>query len=376
MPDMQMSSSPMSALSYTHTDSLDERPPPSFSTLIDQHNNITGDVQFLLDFAVIAYAKCGTTTFVQWMSDHSETLILPNENYALRSGRPVDFVRRMYRLQPLDVPNHRDNDTFRFVTRQNNITFRRGYKNPSDIQRTSSIRFIRTLFPKTKLIVGIRHPILWFQSFYNYRVQSLPIPKNDKDKPLMPHPNRMIGRCHRSMHQVCTDSSLFHVHLAKLGKTQLTKDELDDPSLRRHRDMIVKNGTRPDRMPNPIFLYDITQLRQPHRGSHTQQQRSLQFRQDVKAFLGLQHELPPIPHSLPDPVWDDPQVQAYRDSQKIRICDDQYVRVRRRLLQQSQEASLWIRKYFLDAPGVYVSSRDYLEELLEKWMYDPCNQTI
>jgi hypothetical protein len=32
---------------------------PRFSSLFDSHGNVTGDVQFLLDFAIVGFGKCG-----------------------------------------------------------------------------------------------------------------------------------------------------------------------------------------------------------------------------------------------------------------------------------------------------------------------------
>lgn len=34
---------------------------PPLSSLLDQHGNVTGNVQFLLDFAIVGFGKCGTT---------------------------------------------------------------------------------------------------------------------------------------------------------------------------------------------------------------------------------------------------------------------------------------------------------------------------
>jgi hypothetical protein len=45
---------------------------------------------------------------------------------------------------------------------------RRGIKCPGDLENTPlAMRNYEKFFPKTNYIVGIRHPVLWFESFYN-----------------------------------------------------------------------------------------------------------------------------------------------------------------------------------------------------------------
>jgi hypothetical protein len=51
---------------------------------------------------------------------------------------------------------------------------------------------------------------------------------------------------------------------------------------------------------------------------------------------------------------------------------DEYIPVRNELMRLGSLNSQWIRDVFLNLPGVYSSSREYLDELLESWMYDPC----
>jgi hypothetical protein len=43
----------------------------------------------------------------------------------------------------------------------------RGYKAPMDLQTPLAMELIATYFPSARLFVGLRNPILWFESFYN-----------------------------------------------------------------------------------------------------------------------------------------------------------------------------------------------------------------
>jgi len=128
-------------------------------------------------------------------------------------------------------------------------------------------------------------------------------------------------------------------------------------------------------VPNPVFLFEIQQLQD------NSTVRTMQFRKDVGSFLGLNTPLPDMVHKKPGRVWDKhgQHVQDLKDSHKIDICDDQYIRVRKELMRMARTSSVWIRKYFLDpriladpSLRVHVSSPDYLRTLLEGWMEDPC----
>ena len=119
-------------------------------------------------------------------------------------------------------------------------------------------------------------------------------------------------------------------------------------------------------MPNPVFLFDVAQL------GDTNETHSRQFRLDVQHFLGLDTELPPLVHSKPGKLWG-PVVQAKKDKYRINICDDEFVPLRDILMTIARTNADWIRHEFLQYPGVYCSSRAYLEEILDGWMRDPCD---
>jgi hypothetical protein len=44
-----------------------------------------------------------------------------------------------------------------------------GIKCPTGIKNTYQIETLMKLSSDTRLIIGVRHPVLWFESFYNYR---------------------------------------------------------------------------------------------------------------------------------------------------------------------------------------------------------------
>ena len=81
--------------------------------------------------------------------------------------------------------------------------------------------------------------------------------------------------------------------------------------------------------------------------------------------------MPPIPHINTAGRFD--YIEPWREEiqeRKIDICDEDFVRSV--LLDKAQRTSKWIRRYFLNSSEVFVSSPEYLEDLLEGWMTDGC----
>lgn len=49
--------------------------------------------------------------------------------------------------------------------------YKRGYRAPRDVvvKTTLPLQLIDKYWPKTKLIVDVRHPVKWMQSYYNFK---------------------------------------------------------------------------------------------------------------------------------------------------------------------------------------------------------------
>eukprot|EP00934_Nitzschia_sp_Nitz4_P005404 Nitzschia sp. Nitz4//scaffold29_size155292//77494//78687//NITZ4_002663-RA/size155292-processed-gene-0.288-mRNA-1//-1//CDS//3329546463//5394//frame0 len=323
--------------------------PPLHSIMNLQTGEIIGDPQFLLDFAVVGHGKCGTTTILTWLLQNADRLQLhmpPDELLQLSMGTRKQFVGILHNQfsKSADKKLH-------------------GYKNPGEIRIPRSIRFLDLFFPKTLLIVGIRHPILWFQSLYNFKVQNLP-PKLSND--YFGDPNQLVGECTnpRIFSCVGTAKGLFHVHLAMLGKTNQTS-MLES----KYASLLGGNITKTR---NPVFLFDVDQLRDDNIT------RSTEVGQVLSHLLhGQASSLGPPPRISPGKTLNERQ-QKRRDKGKIQICEEKYVPLRTELMTIAREASVWIRTSgFLDNPDVHVASRDYLEYILEhRWMRDPCDAQI
>lgn len=121
---------------------------PPLSTIIDQNNEVTGDASFLLDFAIIGHPKTATSFILQWLASHPEIQTEVHEVNSLSRGDAAALIQRLYNL-----PKGKH--------------FKRGYKAPRDILLPKAMNAIAQYWPNTGLIVGVRHPVLWFESFYN-----------------------------------------------------------------------------------------------------------------------------------------------------------------------------------------------------------------
>jgi hypothetical protein len=96
-----------------------------------------------MEFAMIGFSKCATTSQMQRLSNHPEILMFNKEAHSLKNGRPAELVNMLYAL-----PNRPGK--------------RRGYKDPTNIRKKEALDALRTYWPDAKLIIGVRHPVWWF----------------------------------------------------------------------------------------------------------------------------------------------------------------------------------------------------------------------
>jgi hypothetical protein len=276
--------------------------------------NITGDVSWLLDFAIIGFPKAGTSTLMLYLENQTESVhMFHHERCEMGWNQHVPLLVDLHKYY--QGPH-----------------VKMGIKCPRDLEVDLALSNYHTYFPRTKFIVGIRHPIQWFQSFYNFRITN--------EFPMPSETNRLIGRCKKAHQGVCTVRANFSQHLAKIEPWR------------------------------KVFLYDVAQLQD---GNAV---RAQQFRRDLQAFLELQT---PLTDSMlwikPGQEPASPQRAHELNALKINICETQHDEVRRVLWQQAIVSSRWIHDEFLTNPNVQVSSPVYFTELLNRWLGDPCNST-
>lgn len=118
--------------------------PPLASLIKDTDRGVTGHVSFLLDWAIIGHAKAATSFIMKWLDRHPEVATWDKEVCDLYDNRPANLVKRLYE----ELPEGK---------------YKRGFKCPGHFSRRS-IRYFKKYFSKTRVIVGVRHPVRWFES--------------------------------------------------------------------------------------------------------------------------------------------------------------------------------------------------------------------
>ena len=126
------------AISKKQNDKISAWPP-----LEDVYNgqDIIGDPQYLLDFAIIGFEKSGSSTFMKWLGAHPQVQCFQEEIYDLYQNKPGAMVWRLH------------------TQLESGWDYKRGYKSPGDIFLANVIHLLDDYFPKTRLILALRHPI-------------------------------------------------------------------------------------------------------------------------------------------------------------------------------------------------------------------------
>jgi len=309
----------------------------------------------LVDFAVIGFAKCGTTMLENVLNIKDHAWISVNENHDLESRKikPNGVIKFVKTFEQKDGKMSSDGKR-RIIN---------GFKSPSFITSLVGLLRMEVISPNTNFLVSTRHPVYMFESYYNYRTQT----KNQKEG--MKTTVELIGDCGRDCDLltpdkcvvpntigVCTAKATYHEHLSRLGLTRMTSsNELD---LLGHHNRSIH-----PKLQGNLFLVEENQLRDDHEG------RLHQIQRDIETFLGLD------PNVID---WDiDSKVNQNKHRKKtINICDADHDPVREVLLQIGFNASEWIKEYLVESPRVTVSNKENFLELIDKWKYDPCQEVI
>jgi len=114
--------------------SLGERPPLSE---IVKGRDVIGNVSWLLDFAVVGFPKCGTTSIMRHLQSHPGVAIHDDERCDLSYNNQGYLARALYRDFPHDVP------------------LKRGLKCPVELENNLlAMPNYRKFFPDTRFIIG------------------------------------------------------------------------------------------------------------------------------------------------------------------------------------------------------------------------------
>jgi hypothetical protein len=237
----------------------------------------------------------------------------------------------------------------------------RGAKCPSYLEIPQALHTLSTLFPNARFVVGVRHPVLWFESFYNFRTRL--------DRFQLLPALELIGDCEKvgpryKTGGVCTHQAKFHEPLALLGKTKMSTPEEQQYFPKGFSSFVNQTGSSG----HEIFLYDISQI------ADNNERRQRQFRDDLQRFLHVDEPFSPLSEDKESRRrLSGLETSTFPNAHKrINICDRKYDGLRDVLLKIGKDASRWIRQYFIHAGGVHVSSVEFLDQALARWEIDPC----
>lgn len=243
---------------------------------------------------------------------------------------------------------------------------KRAIKCPSSVYHAySSIVRMEHNAPDAKFVIGLRHPVLMLESYYNYRVTELYDRRNNTNEPMeeIPPLDRLIG-LDKEWKGVSTESTDFKTYLLQFGKTKIATHDLQHMSHswntlaeKRRNNMAIK----PNRL--AIFLYTVDQLEDAG-----DVERSNAFRSGLQHFLGLETSLKPVGHENLNRFVGK---SAHRET--VNICLPKYNSMRRVLLMQGSRSAEWIETEFIHSPDVTVANRDHFLSSIRSWSVDPCS---
>ncbi|GFH47283.1 hypothetical protein CTEN210_03758 [Chaetoceros tenuissimus] len=222
--------------------------------------------------------------------------------------------------------------------------------------------------PKTKLLVGIKHPVIWFKEFWDQAAKNKQLDRMTNNQDPYELTTLCTGRRCRHTCKLnqffCMHRSRFHLGLARLGKTSLSDEErkylaVDDED--------GGNAVKNDQVKNPVFLYDDLELTGEY------------FWESLAKYLGVDH----IPHDLQqlkESRLDHDKELANVNS--LDFCKNEYDDLRARLLSYSYEMATWLQLYWVPLASdesradVAVADPTVFNGLLEEYKKDPCNKLV
>lgn len=292
-----------------------------------------------LDFFVAGFPKCGTTTLLYAFASHNETDISKTEKCFIINSQMSDVAA-----------THQLDDALIDLEQDSNI--RRGIKCPSGIKNSRSLERIQNHSPRAKLIIGVRHPVLYFQSFYNYRVTEIHDRGSTENIPPI---ESLIGK--KEWKGVSTDTARFDLYLMQLGKTNITKNQLQE--LVGRPQMSVK--------PNSfkIFLYSLDQM------EDSVEERQFAWQKTLQDFMELEHPFSPIGHENLNHF-----VGVNSHNETINICESRYDALRDLLIDHGRHMEKWIRNEFIRSKDVVVANEKHFLESISSWKSDPCPKVL
>eukprot|EP00588_Corethron_pennatum_P009411 CAMPEP_0194277790 /NCGR_PEP_ID=MMETSP0169-20130528/10014_1 /TAXON_ID=218684 /ORGANISM="Corethron pennatum, Strain L29A3" /LENGTH=401 /DNA_ID=CAMNT_0039021835 /DNA_START=162 /DNA_END=1364 /DNA_ORIENTATION=+ len=275
-----------------------------------------------IDFAVVAFPKCATTSVHALFHHTDETDMMPGEYCRLiEEKHTVEeelALRGEIRAAVAAMPPGK----------------KTAFKCPHLLKHAVAISRLASMYPDAVLLVGVRHPVLFFESFYNFRVTNpWPDPYDWKKWTIHP-PESLIGFANGWM-DLDTDIGRYELTLMQLGKVPLTDADLS---------LLACKGLSLAPTQQRVFVYDLGQVQD------ADADRGRAFLDAMGKFVGLETPLQAMPLVDPKHKTVPPEVEA----QKIDICDQKFDALRTLLLERSKVTATFVLDRFLRSPEVIV----------------------
>jgi len=120
---------------------------------------IKGNIEWLLDFAVVGSAKCGTSFLLRYLGNSTETLMPKYEVCKMSKNRPDELVQLYYNASLVAGKYHRESSSE--TSAPGKVI--NGLKCPKSLGTELGVANFAKYFPNMKYIVTMRHPVKWFQ---------------------------------------------------------------------------------------------------------------------------------------------------------------------------------------------------------------------
>eukprot|EP00540_Astrosyne_radiata_P022836 CAMPEP_0116830652 /NCGR_PEP_ID=MMETSP0418-20121206/4879_1 /TAXON_ID=1158023 /ORGANISM="Astrosyne radiata, Strain 13vi08-1A" /LENGTH=168 /DNA_ID=CAMNT_0004459773 /DNA_START=213 /DNA_END=719 /DNA_ORIENTATION=+ len=126
------------------------RHPPPLENLVMRNKILpNANVDWMLDFALIGFPKCGTSFLRDWLtSDESEIYTDEDEIYAMGNNKIGKMVQHWHHVLQNLLEDNKDPSKIKI-----------GIKNPGDVDSVPSLKLYAKYFPSTRFIVQLRHPV-------------------------------------------------------------------------------------------------------------------------------------------------------------------------------------------------------------------------
>lgn len=301
----------------------------------DSHQNRSG-----LDFIIAAFPKSATSILQIVLQEHNEIQMLRKtstlkdgtnklEEYVLQNKEKVKELFEHIEQMRSTTPDGDGHDV------------KLGIKWPraivgNYIQFMNHMREMNPGGKDPKLIIGMRHPIRWFESRYNFNhrigrdVPSLSSLINiDQDDDLIL--------------QSFIDITQYEKHIKQLGLVDLDPEDLE---------RIGENYIRTN---NEVFFYLQEQL-EDEAVAET-------LFEELRTFLDL--------HT---PIYDKELLAegVYPKKTIFDICSADFANLRKLLNTNGNRTATWIKEKLMHGEGVIIGGKTGFSRLIEKWGKDPC----